>query len=236
MNIKELNQFWAKETKKYFLDKVNICEKIGDEVIKDLVMFTLLDCLAQENSNYPKDNKKAFVNFVLKYKENYNFLGEIDGVSLFYQYESLLNGKFNLNYSSDYGIYSPKNAIEDGNITEVLSFLHDQISEKEYKKIFETQRYVDHLYKMRNKLVHEHSIIGTGLELTGVHKSEPCYISCNDGYNDYWLLGFPYEFIKNLFISCLENFLNDRSFQNLDAFENKFLSKKRQLVWLTRNI
>ena len=41
-------------------NKLSAIDQITEPTMQLICMFALLDCLAQERANYPKDSKKAF--------------------------------------------------------------------------------------------------------------------------------------------------------------------------------
>ena len=78
----------ADKVRAHFEDVVAQIDAIKDRELQLLCMFSLIDCMAQEWANYPqKGEQDVFCDFVLKHQTKYNFLNEIDPITLYYDVE-----------------------------------------------------------------------------------------------------------------------------------------------------
>lgn len=204
----------------YYYRKLAALEKIDDLQIKKLVVLSMIDSLAQEYYNYPKNSTKAFCDFIIRFTKSYKFLNEIDPVTLFYENKQFFTQK---GYSLDY--------LDDGSNLHVPQV----IIMPKTKEIINCARsnnlnidkhsYANLIYKFRSKLSHEFKDIGSPFKMLEENKIIN-YISYGE-INIEWKINIPYSFLKLLFNECLDGFIKERKLQNIDPFENS----KEYLNW-----
>lgn len=91
---------------------INEIEKIELKEIKLLIYFSILEMMAQEYDNFPLSGLQgSFAKFVLEFQNKYNFLEEVDPITLFYRVESIVSPKVNLSDLIDGEIYYPNSKI-----------------------------------------------------------------------------------------------------------------------------
>ncbi|MHC1695811.1 MAG: hypothetical protein AB9835_11205 [Eubacteriales bacterium] len=203
------------EIRNYYNDRIKSAKTIDDKYFQALCLYSLIDSLAQEYSNFSeKQQSKCFIDFALKFNKRFSFLNTIDPVTLYYDVQEHLNKEVNLdNIKSGY-IYNPNEIIEFGISQKIIDDLKSKIPEKEVCKYINNHKYVNLLYKMRSKLAHESITPGYIFSLKG-KMSLPFYISSsmydeingNIYVHKFWELIIPIEFIENLLRECLENYL-----------------------------
>ena len=65
---------------------IELIDSITDRDFQLLCMFSMIDSLAQEWANYPPKNEQdVFCDFVLKHQTKYDYLNEIEPVTLYYE-------------------------------------------------------------------------------------------------------------------------------------------------------
>jgi len=80
------------EARKMLLTSLDEAYSIQNRVFRNICMFSLIDCLAQEYKNYPSYNStEAFCDFVLEFQDVCDYLDAIEPVTLFYDYEPHIN-------------------------------------------------------------------------------------------------------------------------------------------------
>lgn len=236
---KEYRESRDKEIREWLASKVETINSIPDNYLKALCYFSVLDCFAQEYSNYPtRDVTNAFCNFVLKFQRSYVFLNMVDPVTLFYHFEQeLKKAGFDLSFMNNAGIYNPDLAIKSGYADQMIKALKQlNINEIQINK----HKYVNLLYSLRSKLSHEASPQG-GTMWSDHHLLEnyPYYISCSRSFvlndtierDEVWELTVPVGFIKKLSIECIHNYLDFSLSNKSDPFENDVFTRKSKLSW-----
>lgn len=228
------------EVQKHFEERIESLKEIKEKYFQLLCLFALLESLAQEYSNYAKiGEQKKFTSFVLEFQNKWEFLQHSDPVTLYYDVHEHLDDDINLDFLIKGNVYTPVQIIKTGMTDKIVDCLKikNNLDIEKYKR---KHRYVDLLYKMRSKLSHELSTSGS-LILPGLGESEilPFYMSVTRLYNldgepfedNIWELTVPVEFIEELLINCLENYLKFCMESQRDPFENNKFERKFRLAW-----
>ncbi len=220
-----------KEIRIYVNNKIESADNIEDYSFKCLAIFSLLESFAQEWSNYPsKGTAKAFREFVMHFQESYPYLDAIDPVTLYYDFREDLKGQFSLDYMHDGNYYYAKVLANNIEAKQIKQYL---INTKKGKKTdicyrINQHKYINLLYIMRSKISHEHCYYSWSKIADVWEIYEPCFISCGSD----WILGFPYQFIKQLTEECITRYLNECEKKKEDPFKNNLDSRKFRLTWV----
>lgn len=228
------------EVRKHYVERIESISKINEKYFQLLCLFSLLESLAQEYSNYsPRQEQKKFTSFVLEFQKKWDFLEQIDPVTFYYDVQDNLDNTINLNFLADGNVYSPSYMTKSGMTEKIVECL----ASKGVQNIDDYQRkhrYVDLLYKMRSKLSHELSTSGS-VSPMGLGEVEPLpyYISVSRVYSideeikedDIWELVVPVEFIEQLLLDCLDNYLEFCKETQRDPFSNNKFERKFRLAW-----
>ncbi|WP_324665505.1 hypothetical protein VLL09_03330 [Dehalococcoides mccartyi] len=228
------------EVQKHFEDRIESIRRINEKYFQLLCLFSLIDSLAQEYSNYSRgQEQKKFTNFVLEFQKKWDFLEYTDPITFYYDVQEHLIESVNLNSLSEGDVYSPAHMIKSEMTEKVVACLE----EKGVQNIADCKRkhrYVDLLYKMRSKLSHELSTSGS-VSPMGLGEKEPLpyYVSVSRVYSidgnliedDIWELVVPVEFIERLLLDCLGNYLDFCKKTQRDPFSNNKFERKFRLAW-----
>lgn len=208
------------EIEEYFNNIINDCEKCDDYITKKIIIFALIDSLAQEtynkhthiNSTIQKGNKDIFCDFLLNYVHSINYLTRIDPIIAYYDNKKLLDeNEINLEYLEDRYEYNATQICNLDGSQRILEFLtNNGIDIEKYK-------YINLLYKHRSKLVHEYREVGNSFRSLQNY-TEIKYLS-NGDENVKWKMTIPYIFLKEMFKESLANFLRERKSANEDPFQ-----------------
>lgn len=228
------------EIQKHYEDRIESIRKIDEKYFQLLCLFSLIDCLAQEYSNYSKgQEQKRFTTFVLEFQKRWGFLEHIDPVTLYYDVQEHLDDEINLNILTEGSVYSPAHMIKS-DITETIVDCLESKGIQNINNYKIKHRYVDLLYKMRSKLSHELSASGSVLPMgMGEAESLPYYMSVSRVYSidekiiedDIWELVVPVGFIEQLLRDCLDNYLKFCEETLRDPFSNNKFERKFRLAW-----
>lgn len=202
------------EIQDYINDLIKDIEKMKYYENKIGCLFSIIDSFAQNYANYSRyNNQKHFEEFILKFadKGKYEYLNLVDPVSLIYDKNNSITRFDEL---SDANIYCPTSSS-----IEIMRQREEVINAS--KDLKEKHKYISLIYCTRSKILHEHQSAGViGVE-TENRESTPIYLDCTK----YWALLFPYRFLKELFLSCIENYLSYQKSLNKDPFDNNFNRK-----------
>ncbi len=101
------------------------------------------------------------------------------------------------------------------------------------------QTYIRLLYQLRNKLVHEFSVIGGPMDWT--EDSLPFYNSVDRlfGENEMksnpkkriWQLTFPTKFIRELLYNAIDNYFIECIKEQKDSYNNNNILRPMYLAW-----
>lgn len=224
----------------HYSKRIDSISGIEEKYFQLLCLFSLIDSLAQEYSNYSRgQEQRKFTNFVLEFQKKWDFLECTDPITLYYDVQEHLNDSVNLDFLTEGNVYSPIHMIKSGMTEKIIDCLEAKGLQNidDYKR---KHRYVDLLYKMRSKLTHELSTSGS-VSSMGLGETEPLpyYVSVSRVYSideniiedDIWELVVPVEFIEQLLKDCLGNYLDYCKDTQRDPFSNNKFERKFRLAW-----
>lgn len=198
------------EIRRYVDDLIYEIEKMNNYQLRVSCLFSIIDSFVQNYFNYniKKKNKEIFCEFVLKFadKNKYGFLDKIDPISLIYDNEGQ---KRRFEELSEANIYTPNSKCLD-EISKSYG-----IKEKS-EKLKNRHKYIQLIYACRSKIVHEQQSCGIINVKTENDYNIPIYFD----FTSYWKLIFPYTFLKELFLNCIDNYLNYQKENGEDPFNN----------------
>jgi len=222
---------------KWIDSKFEIADKIEDNSLKVISYFTITDSLAQNVNGYKwKGASDAFCKFVCMYQNTYDFLGDIDPVTLYYDLENKLFQDIDVvDYLDDGNVYYPENILSNMNLKRIIARAKDNGN----NKIIAKHSYIRLLYQLRNKLVHEFSVIGGPMDWT--EDSLPFYNSVDRlfGENEMksnpkkriWQLTFPTKFIRELLYNAIDNYFIECIKEQKDPYNNNNILRPMYLAW-----
>lgn len=206
------------EVQEYINEKIKDIDNMKFYEHKVVCLFSLIDAFVQNHCSYnERNNETHFCDFILAFydKNKYSYLNGIDPVTLTYDE----NNKPSLfSELEDDCIYTP----ESKEIGDILSNMNlSQIGPKKVNK----HTYLKLLYKHRSKVTHEAQSTGL-IRVESENKYDIPIYFC---YGNYWKLVFPYEFLEELFLDCINNYLQYQKQHNLDPFENNDENLRKSL-------
>ena len=213
----------CQEIKEYFLNKITLAEQTQDRAIISVVCLSILDCLAQESSNSPIfNNQKSFIDFVKKYGDS-NILDCVNYVTLYYANIE----KFNLQ-----GIYINQ-ILSSGcvyTLPEVCEIFRKISTDTTPYKELKNHNLSNQLWFYRNKVMHEHNTLSYDISknTSWIPDNVPYFYS----YSSKWVFCIPTNFIKELLIRCLENYLRHCEECDKDPFKNNNSDRSIYLSWV----
>ena len=216
MNIMEIsknqyNRFRIKEIRDLIKCKLDELEKLDDIFMKEICLFSLIDMFAQ-NSKYGNNDTEQFTTFIEKYG-NEALLQKIDPDTLYCENKQyFINNQIDIaklfNDATEYSWHDIQNngiSAQIINLARKDANLRDKVDKHKYSRL---------IYKWRSKLVHEFnspSVVFKSMQ----NYEYPFYYSM---INKIHQLVFPYEFLKNLFLTSIRNYLNECDQNNNDPF------------------
>ena len=239
------------EVRLYLKKELACIDTIEDITMQAICLFAMLDCLAQEQANYPSDSKTAFCQFVLKHQKQCDYMESVEPISLYYHVEDLIEKV------EPFPGFSPEKvvSIEDlgylygvkmesllakGKSGEILNYL-----EKKHGAVYAEKKAKEHqlislLYRMRSKAVHEMSGLGE------IWHDKNCYLPDVPYYRDVgrsyvldgnWVydnvieLVIPNAFLRKILVDCIDGYLADCELSRHFPFSNNNLKRKHRLSW-----
>lgn len=206
------------EVQEYVNKKIKDIDNMEFYEHKVVCLFSLIDTFVQNHCSYDEhQNQGHFCNFILTFydKNKYSYLDKIDPVTLTYDENSKPSLFDELN---DGCIYTP----ESKEINGLLKSMNlNQIDPKKIDK----HSYIKLIYKHRSRITHE----GQSLGLLDVDTENTYDVPIYFGCDDYWKLIFPYKFLEELFLDCINNYLQYQKQHNLDPFENNDAALRKSL-------
>lgn len=204
-----------KEIEQYIDSRIQDIEKMKFYEHKIACLFLMVDTFSQNYINY---QTKDFCKFILNYadKKKYYFLNDYDPVTLLYDLKNYPQSQVDIPQLEEPNIYT----VDSPELKEILDDI--QIS-KLPDRIKNKHKYIKLLYKCRSKLLHEGNLIG-GIQTVEENNYEYLlYFKVSD----YWKLIFPYKFLKELFMNCINNYLEECKKDKKDPFENNDMEKRK---------
>ena len=226
-------------------------DQITDQTMQLICMFSLLDCLAQEQANYPQNFKKTFYDFVLAYQKQCDYLECIEPITLYYHVEDLIEKSVLIpGYPPEKEIslkslgylekVSVKDVIYSGKAQEIMDYIAKKKSPEYAKKKGQEHQFISLIYRMRSKAVHEMSGLGESFSFSEFYiPQEPYYRDVGRLYmldgnvvaDDVFEIMIPNIFIRNILQDCVDGYLDDCRKQKRFPFENNNIIRKHRLTW-----
>lgn len=210
---------------------------IRNRVFKNICLFSLIDCFAQEYANYPTSGlSKAFCDFIITFQDYCDYLEMVEPVTLFYDYEPeikmVVKEPEMAGQGSEHSDPVAEVSIDDLDLfdgqkvsriirTEKAEEILELIRRDEGRKVVKTyrrnHRLIHLIYKMRSKAVHELSRMGNENKWEIEDgRDEPFYRDMVRLYKyegnivseDYYELIIPNQFLYNLARNTLSNYFD----------------------------
>lgn len=235
-----------------FLDKkLAAVDQITDPTMQLICMFSILDCLAQERANYPRDSKKAFCDFILAHQKQCDYMECVEPLTLYYHVEDSIDKaviipgfppekEISLEALECLDMQPAKKIILSGKAQEILDYISKKISPEFAEKTGREHQLISLIYRMRSKAVHEMSGLGEGLySLQHPILQEPYYRYAERDYvlNRDWVfdeiceLVIPNAFIRNILQDCVAGYLDECKERKRFPFTNNGVTRKYKLSW-----
>lgn len=184
----------------------------------------MIERFAQEWAHYPTDKSEdVFCDFILEHNSSYNWLEEINPVTLCYDFKWDGCEEIDLSVLEDGYIYT---SVSIKKILDIDGTNFDKIKTKKH-------RYVNQIYKMRNKLSHEGHFSSWTKISSRQNENLPCFISIGCEGNIHWHFAIPYTFLEKLAMECIIRFLDERKRHNKDPFDHNSIEGKHNLAWVS---
>ena len=225
--MKEAQEMFEKYLEKKKLDnRDNEIKEYVDDLIKDIdnmkfyhhkiiCLCSLIDSFAQNYFEYTEvRNQDSFCKFILKFKndDEYTYLEKVDPVSLIYDLDGI---DTTIEELADACIYTPDSQeLEDMRKNERFNEINN-------KELINKNTYISLIYNCRSRIIHESNYIGIIGTETENQYNMPIYFEIGE----HWKLIFPYKFLKELFVSCINNYLLEQKDNKLDPFYNNMNRK-----------
>lgn len=235
-----------------FLEKELVCiDAIDDITMQAICLFAMLDCLAQEQANYPADSKTAFCQFVLKHQKQCDYMESVEPVTLFYHVEDLIEKAVmipgfppekvvsleGLGY-----LYGEKaeTVLSGGKSKEILDYIEKTQGTAFAEKKAREHQLISLLYRMRSKAVHEMSGLGEISHDKGHNLPDVPYyrdvgrayvLDGNWVYDDVVELVIPNSFLRRILVDCIDGYLADCKSNMRFPFSNNNMTRKYRLSW-----
>lgn len=237
------------ESAQMFLEnKLSAIDQISEPTMQLICMFALLDCLAQERANYPKDSKKAFCEFVMTYQKQCDYMECVEPITLYYHVEDLIEESVlapglppEKQITLGYLYRQPvQQIITSSKAQEILDYIAKQKGTEFAEKKKREHQFISLIYRMRSKAVHEMSGLGESTSfIQHLMPQEPYYHDVARGYvlngnvvsDDVYELVIPNAFIRNVLQDCVNGYLQECMEQKRFPFDNNDMLRKHRLSW-----
>ena len=226
-------------------------DSMDNQTFQLISMFALIDCMAQEEADYPNDSKSAFCQVVLKYQKQCDYLEAIDPITLYYHVEDQIDEIIpypnapaekvvDLKSLGYIHIQNVRNVLSSRKTEEILAYIKDKLAPDIYEKRKKEHQFIRLLYRMRSKCVHEMTGLGESMRFNEEAKpAEPyyrdltrCYVE--DGYyhsEDVIELVIPNGFVRNILADCINGYLEECLVNKRVPFSNNHIKRKHKLSW-----
>ena len=181
-------------TKEWASKNIELAYQNENPNFSNILMLAIIDCFAQAQYNYPPPNKSkdAFREFVLCHSHKHGkALSEVCPVTLHYDYFDPNNDKELSLVPGRLYLYN------DADLVALANTLINQLPEHKRKDAIKRHQYIELLYKLRSKLVHELNPLGTPVEFVSNY---PAIVQGENYYTkkSQWTLRFPKDFIYDI--------------------------------------
>ena len=238
-----------------FEDTVAQIDAIKDRELQLLCMFSLIDCMAQEWANYQqKGEQDVFCDFVLKHQTKYNYLNEIDPITLYYDVEDEIGFEAyrpgfppmkRVMLTSPWlrSITKFTDFVHLGKADEIAQELRRTKTEEQVTRKLERHRLIRLIYRLRSKVTHELSALGDEHPLMKPYQcGEPYYREVGRKYiedgnvvsDHVYELIIPNEFIREIMLDCMDHYLMECVENDHAPFENNSFMRRFRITWYDR--
>lgn len=243
------------DVRTFLVNELTDIDTIKDITFQLICLFAMIDCLAQEQANYPRESRKAkdaFCQFILKHQKQCDCLEEVEPITLYYRVEDDIDQVVKIPgfppekevIIDDLGyLYGNevKTVLAKGKAQEILRYIEQKKGTNVANKFAHEHQLISLLYRMRSKAVHEMSGLGEAWHNEEKHMqpTEPYYRDVGRGYvqGDEWVsdnaieLVIPNAFIRNILVDCIEGYLFDCEEAKRFPFSNNHMTRKHKLSW-----
>jgi len=238
--------------REHMYEQLSVADAINDDILQIICYFSMIDCMAQEQENYPvSSDRGVFCDFVLKHVRTYNYLSEVEPVTLYYRVEDsidmvcLLEGfpkekAISLDSLGNLGYRSVKDVMATGKSKEILDYIANKQGSVQSQKYAKEHRLIDLIYRMRSKATHELNGLGEEGNLQKKQGNlEPYYFDVGRMYveggnvvsDDVYELVIPNAFIRTILVECIEGYLDQCLRSQRVPFSNNDITRKHRLSW-----
>lgn len=141
-------------------------------------------------------------------------MNKVDPITTYYEMQKKFKKEeieTNLDYLEDGYNYSAIQIVDLNETKEII----EEATKKGIN--IDRHKYIKLIYKYRCKLVHECRAIG--INFKSMEQEENInYIPL--GFNTKWKLNIPYNFLKNLTLECINNYIDDCKYHKRDPYQN----------------
>ena len=242
------------EARNYLKKELACIDAIDNTTLQAICLFSMIDCLAQEEANYIGDSKPIFCQFVLKHQRQCDYLESVEPVTLYYHVEDLIDETVlypgfppeKVISLEDLGhLYgsSVKYAIETKKAEIILNYIKSKKGTEFADKKAKEHQVISLLYRMRSKAVHEMSGLGESMNFHQELKPrEPYYRDVGRSYvegenivsDDVVELVIPNIFIRNILLDCIDGYLEECREKRRFPFSNNHITRRPNLSWYDR--
>ena len=227
MENKDFLYFRINEVNEFYNRSIEEIRRLDSVTMKKILILSMIDSLAQEYSNYGKNNQGNFINFLNTFS-NYNYWNKIDVVTLYYSEKEIFEkNNIKMNFIRSSRMFKVSEIVELAKNKGIEKFIQDTIDIKTIDK----HRYANLLFKYSSKLVHEFAP-PTAQPKLNENDDEPVYLKMvelklNEETNTTYIddygseLCFTYKFLENIFVETLDNYLKYCIKNEIDPFKNK---------------
>lgn len=238
-----------------YLEKELVCiDNIEDTTFQLICMFSLLDCLAQEQANYPSASraaKQTFCKFVLKHQKQCDYLKSVEPITLYYRVEDLIDYTgWHQGFTAEKAVsldslgylnaQRVKDVLPKRKSEEILDYIEKKKGKDFAEKMAEEHMLIALLYRMRSKAIHEMSGLGESMNFNREFiPEEPYYRDVGRSYvhEGNWVsdnaieLVIPNAFVRKILADCINGYLDDCVTNHRFPFGNNHMLRKPRLTW-----
>ncbi len=210
--------------KGWFERNFTVAYQVPNEGFRSSLFLMLIEGFAQMYAGYSltRENKKCFREFVLKYSTDRDVLQLVCPVTLYYDYKDQYQLPQPDVFSGHIYYYTDPHLCEE---SERL-LLH--IPEDKRESARNRHRYVNLLYQMRSKLIHELREQGTQITFSDTIPQ----ISSGTLFGvEIASLKIPEKFITSLTWETVENYLTECEREDKNPIPPNFHTRKCELGW-----
>lgn len=226
-------------------------DAISDLTLQSIGLFAMLDCLAQEQANYPYDSKTAFCQFILKHQKQCDYLESVEPITLFYHVEDLIEEDVLISGLPPEKVISLEDLgylygdtvekiLATGKAQEILDYIGKTQEKAFAEKKAKEHQLISLIYRMRSKAVHEMSGLGeTWHGKKPYVPNVPYYRDVGRAYvlDGNWVydnvveLVIPNEFLRSILVDCIDGYLADCVANKRFPFSNNNMRRTHRLSW-----